>query len=430
MNYEQALEYLASLSRFGMNFGLFRIENLLALMGNPERRYTTVHITGTNGKGSTTAMITAMLKAAGIKTAMYTSPHLTDYTERMVINGQPISRETFGEAVGYTSAFVAAMVEEGWEHPTEFEVLTAAAFYCFAAAGVEYAVVEVGLGGLLDSTNVIIPCLSVITNVTLEHTDRCGSTVVEIARHKAGIIKHGVPVITSAQGSALDVIKAVAKEKRAAIYVVGEHFSGTFEGFKENRQIVKVTTQPQTLHVEVNLLGQHQVENAATAVMVGMRLAEKDKRVTLDAIKNGLKTVFWPGRFELFPGSPPVVLDGAHNPAGAEALRRTIDEVFPERKITFVLGILADKDVVSICGALVRPDDIAVTVEPMSDRAADPRIVAEKITASRIEVATSITGGIEQALLLAGEKGVVCVAGSLYLIGSARPYILSRQNHS
>jgi len=431
LTYEQSLEYLASLGKFGMNFGLARIEKLLAIMQHPERRYKIVHITGTNGKGSTTSMLTAILKAAGIKTAMYTSPHLTDYTERMVVNSQPISHEAFGEVVRYTSDFVAQMVGEGWEHPTEFEVLTAAAFYYFAIAGVEYAIIEAGLGGLLDSTNVVQPEVAVITNVTLEHTDRCGGTVGEIAYHKAGIIKPGAPIVTAALGEALEVIRAKAEEKKSRLYVAGQNFAGEFSGIEGKRQVVTVTVNGHKLRpFAMNLLGHHQVENAALAVMAALILAENEARITSEAIDLGLKTAYWPGRFEFVDGEPPIVIDGAHNPAGAKALRSTLDEFFPGQKVTFVLGILADKDVASICDAMVRPRDQVITVEPLSDRAADPKAVAEKVTSSHVEVGATIADGIRRAITLAGSRGLICIAGSLYLVGTARQFIYSRQNYS
>lgn len=425
MTYEEALSYLASLNRFGMNFGLARIEKLLELMRHPQRRFKTIHVTGTNGKGSTTAMVAAVLQAAGIRTGMYTSPHLEDYPERMQVNGLAVSRQAFAEAVEYTGGLVDGMVAEGWEHPTEFEVLTAAAFYYFAATGVEYAVIEVGLGGLLDSTNVITPAVSVITNVTLEHTDRCGGTVEEIAYHKAGIIKGQVPVVTAARGAALDVIRRTAAEKAAPLYVLGRDFHGSSAGVKGFRQSISVTAgdQGELGPVEFNLLGRHQTDNAAVAVMTALVLAGAEPRITRDAIRSGLAEVRWPGRFEVVPGEPPLVVDGAHNPDGARVLRATLDEVFPGKAISFVLGILADKDIAGITGGLVRETDSVITVRPLSERAADPAALAGVITAGLVEAAESIMAGITRARELAGSDGVVCVAGSLYLIGEARRLI-------
>lgn len=427
MTYEEALAYLATLSKFGINFGLDRIEKLLELMRRPERRFKTIHVTGTNGKGSTSAMLAAILRAAGLRTGMYTSPHLVDYTERFQVNGQPMTREAFAEAVAYTSRFVDEMTAAGWEHPTEFEVLTAAAFYYFAAAGVDYAVIEVGLGGLLDSTNVIVPEVSVITNVTLEHTDRCGSTVDEIARHKAGIIKQGVPVITAAAGEALAVVEATAAAKKAPLLVMGRDFEAAAAGREGWRQQVAITSRRRgdLGCFSLGLLGRHQVVNAGLAAMAALLLSEREEGLTARAIGAGLAAARWPGRFEVFPGEPTVVIDGAHNPDGATMLRATLDEVFPRQPVVFLMGILADKDVAGITGALVRPADSVVAVRPASERAADPQQVAAGLVAARVEAATSIAAGLERARELAMPNGLVCVAGSLYLIGAVRSQLIN-----
>lgn len=426
MTYEQALMYLASLGKFGINLGLARIEKLLDLMGHPERQYKTIHVTGTNGKGSTSAMLAAVLKAAGIRTGLYTSPHLEDYTERFVVDGGPISRAALAEALGHVRGCVDAMVAEGMEHPTEFEVLTAAAFHHFAAAGVEYAVIEVGLGGLLDSTNVILPEVAVITNVTLEHTDRCGGTVAEIAAHKAGIIKQGVPVVTAARGEALDVIRRTAEAKEAPLATLGRDFYAEAAGLDGWRQQVAFVSRRHgdLGRFSLALLGRHQAENAAVAIMAAMTLAGEEGRVNVDAIRAGLAAAAWPGRFEVAPGRPTLVIDGAHNPAGAAVLRATLDEVFPGRPVAFVLGILGDKDVAGITGALVRAVDTVVAVKPESERAAEPSRVLAGLAAQRTEAAATVAAGIDRARELAGPPGLVCVAGSLYLVGAARRYAL------
>ena len=213
MNYEESLAYLDELNVFGMNFGLARIEKLLYLLGEPQKAYKTIHVTGTNGKGSVTAMLASGLQAAGIRTGMYISPHLSSYTERMVIDGRQVSEAQFADALSVVRDICEFMAGEGDEHPTQFEVITAAAFLLFQKEKVEYAVIEVGLGGLLDSTNVIVPEVSVITNVTFEHADKCGGTLEGIAHHKAGIMKPGVPVVTGAEGKALEIIREEARAK-------------------------------------------------------------------------------------------------------------------------------------------------------------------------------------------------------------------------
>lgn len=424
MTYEQALDYLKNLNKFGMNFGLTRVQRLLELLHNPQQRFKIIHVAGTNGKGSTAAMLSAVLQAAEIKTALYTSPHLLNYTERMMVNGRQITREEFAAVLEHTSDAVNEMIKTGWEHPTEFEVLTAAAFHFFALVGVEYAVIEAGLGGLLDSTNVVRPDVAVITNVTLEHTDICGKTVAEIARHKAGIIKQGIPVVTAAKGEAQKIIRETAIEKNAPLFILGQDFSAKHLSINDCQQEIVISTSQQGNlgRFAVKLLGRHQVDNSALAVMTAQLIANRESRITIDAIRRGLAHVDWPGRFEIVNCQPITVMDGAHNPDGARVLRETLDEVFPGA-ITFLLGILADKDVVGITEALVRATDDVVIVRPLSERAADPQVVASKLVAKRIEIATSIDEGYVKACSLAGLAGVVCVAGSLYLIGPAREVI-------
>jgi dihydrofolate synthase/folylpolyglutamate synthase len=425
MTYEESLDYLASLNTFGINLGLARIEKLLELMDHPERKFKTIHVAGTNGKGSTTAMLASILTASGIKTGMYTSPHLSEYTERMIVNGKEIAPDQFGEAIAYTSRFMGKIVAQGLGHPTEFEVLTAAAFHYFATCGVEYAVIEVGLGGLLDSTNVIVPEVSVITNVTLDHTDKCGSTVGEIAHHKSGIIKQGVPVVTAAKGEALDIIREISKENSATCYIYGQNFSGRFLEMVGHRQkiVVELEKQGQIGMFAVNLLGRHQVENCAVAVMTARILGKSEKRIDVSAIEKGLMHVQWPGRFEVIPGQPTMIIDGAHNPDGVRVLRENLDEFFKDKEVVFLLGILQDKDVKTMVTTLFHPQNKVVVVAPLSERAGKPEAVACQIQAEHVETANSIDEGLKRATLLAGKEGVLCIAGSLYLIGAVRKII-------
>ena len=427
MNYSAALAYLESLGTFGIQLGLKRIEALLAELGNPERRFRSIHVTGTNGKGSTTALLTSILHAAGIRTGMYISPHLVDYPERMTLNGQEISREEFAAMIGKTRFAAEAIQVQGMESPTEFEVLTAAAFLWFAEKQVEMAVVEVGLGGLLDSTNVIAPEISVITNVTLEHTDRCGGTVAEIASHKAGIIKTGAPVVTGATGEALTVIEAVAARKYSACSVLNREFfvSDVVIGETEQSFLFSGPAEPPQRY-RMRLLGRHQADNAALAIHVCQCLAENEPRLTAAAILSGVAEAHWPGRFEILPGAPTVILDGAHNPDGVRTLRHTLEAVYPERAIVFLFGVLADKDHGEMARRLFHPSDRAIVVEPNSPRAASACEIADEISGyvAAVSVAADIASGLLQAKLWAGPQGIVCVAGSLYMIGDARQLLL------
>lgn len=423
MDYQAAMAYLASLGKFGIQLGLKRIEALLEILDHPERRFRSIHVTGTNGKGSTTAFIAKALVQSGIQTGMYISPHLLDYPERMTMNGSEIPKPEFAAMIAEVAAAVEIVRRQEMDNPTEFEVLTAAAFLWFARSRAEYVVVEVGLGGLLDSTNVIVPEVSVITNVSLEHTDRCGSTVAEIAVHKAGIIKPGVPVVTAAQAEALDVIEKKAQAVAAPCVVLGRDFWVSDFGYRGLRQVFKVRTPAgDERSYESGMLGRHQADNAALAIRALEFIASRDTRLTETAINEGIAATFWPARFEVVAAIPPVILDGAHNPAGVAVLRRTLDEVMPGRPVVFVFGVLADKDYSLMIDILFRPSDRVIVVRPESDRAAAAESIAGEMKGkvAAVGVAGSIEEGLMRARDWAGEQGIVCAAGSLYMIGTAR----------
>lgn len=475
MNYQEALEYLEELNVFGVNLGLARIQRLMFLLGDPQKQYKTIHVTGTNGKGSVTAMLASCLQAAGIRTGMYISPHLSSYTERMVIDGQPVSKQQFAETLSVVRDICEFMQGEGDEHPTQFEVLTAAAFLLFQKAGVEYAVIEVGLGGLLDSTNVIVPEVSVITNVNFEHADKCGGTLEGIATHKAGIIKEGVPVVTGAEGEALEIIAKVAQEKKADLYVAGRDFAA--EAMKplgqlsippnlgatgygvQDRALTDMQMEALSkLHLDCNeceagqqlvafngknplfanmnyklsLLGLHQVSNSGLAAAVFMVLAANDLRFTQKALKKGMKQVIWPGRFELLSGYPyKVLIDGAHNPAGIKTLRQSLDYYFPHSKRIFLLGILKDKDYKFMLEYLLRPEDVVVMTTPDSQRAAEPEQLLPYVVSEAKEAVPEPAKALKRAQDLAKQAGnpeetmLIC-AGSLYLIGALREMLLQK----
>ena len=428
MNYSEAMVYFESLGKFGIQLGLDRIKALLNKMEHPELRFRSVHVTGTNGKGSTSAMIAAVLTEAGIRTGLYTSPHLIDYTERLQINGANISREAFANVIDRTRLAAEAIIADGMESPTEFEVLTAAAFLWFAQEKAEIVVVEVGLGGLLDSTNVIFPAVAVITNVTLEHTDRCGNTVEAIAHHKAGIIKPGIPVVTGASGAALEVIETVAKQAGALCEVLGRDFTVTDRSYEQAQQSFSLFVGPTDSELySIRLLGRHQAENAALAIRTCQLLGKYDSRLTSAVIRAGIAQAIWPGRFEIFPGAPVLILDGAHNPDGIRTLRQTLDDIFFNREIVFLFGVLADKNHAEMAKILFRRHDRAVVVRPHSDRAADVAEIAGEIAGAvaAVKTADTISEGLELAKNWAGPDGLVCAAGSLYMIGEVRRIVVA-----
>ncbi|MCH3959071.1 MAG: bifunctional folylpolyglutamate synthase/dihydrofolate synthase [Selenomonas sp.] len=433
MNYEEALSYLEGLNSFGIKLGLSRITRLLELLDLPQERYRTIHVTGTNGKGSVSAMLAGILQRSGIHTGFYSSPHLVSYTERVRVDGQPIREDEFANCLSTIKVYVDQMVGEGEESPTQFEVLTALAFFYFAMHHVEYAVIEVGLGGLLDSTNVITPEVSVITNVTFEHADRCGGTLEGIAHHKAGIIKEGVPVVTAAKGRPLEIIRQTAEEHNADIFVAGEDFGTAFincdgrtQQLEFNSGLIGVANEPYELH----LLGCHQVVNSAVAVMAAQLIHNIDERVNENTIGEALKLVTWPARFERVDrDGQTVIIDGAHNPAGMMALRSSLDQYFPAEQRVLLLGILKDKDIETMLDTLLRPNDTVIVTVPHSERASDPMELAKKVAphVQHVEAVPDNAEALERAMELANKEKLMIMAGSLYLVGGERQLLLERK---
>ena len=357
MNYQEALSYMEHLNIFGIQLGLGRIKYLMELLGNPQDKYRTIHITGTDGKGSTSAMLASILTQSGLTTGLYTSPHLVSYTERMQIDGELISEEAFADCISRVREKVEIMLADGQEQPTLFEVITAAAFLYFADKKVDYAVIEVGLGGLLDSTNVITPEVSVITNVTMEHADKCGGTLQGIAHHKAGIIKPGVPVVTAAKGEALEIILKEAEEKGSDVFVAGRDFQTQLTGFDGRVQHMGMLSEIfgiDNMEYDLQMLGSYQAENSSLAVITALLLGQGEESVTFESIRKGISLVQWPGRFErMDKGDTRIVIDGAHNPAGMTVLRQSLDYYFKDEKRVLLLGILKDKDIKTMLDILL-----------------------------------------------------------------------------
>ena len=383
MNYNDALKYLERLSIFGIKHGLERINLLMEKLNFPQKNYATIHVTGTNGKGSVCAMLAEILKLDGRKVGLFTSPHLESYCERIKINGENISEKDFAEMI--------EVVKNCGVEATHFETLTAAAFEYFSRQKVDIAVIEVGLGGTWDSTNVITPRLSIITNVALEHENILGD-LESIARNKAGIIKPNVPVVTGATGTPLKIIREVAKKNNSALYEV---------------------TKP--AEVKINLLGEYQKINAAVAIQAA-KVLNIDEKI----IRAGLEKVQWAGRFENING---VIIDGAHNPHGAAALRESLDKNFPTGKRVWIFGALADKNFSKMIEILFRAEDFVIVTPPDSERAADSKILCETLSAHGIKnfAVEKIPDAVK--LLKSTEGETKIIAGSLYLIGAARKFL-------
>ncbi|HAU31943.1 MAG: FolC bifunctional protein [Desulfotomaculum sp. 46_296] len=439
MDCNQAVGYLQNLTRFGINLGLDRITELLRRLGDPHLALNVVHIGGTNGKGSTLAMVSSILKAAGYRAGAFSSPHLSSYTERYTINGEEIAPERLAGLLEVIRPHLEDMIGDGFESPTEFEVCTALAFQYFYEESVDFLVLEVGLGGKIDSTNVVVPLVSVITNVSLDHLDRLGSTAKEIAEVKAGIIKSGVPTVTAQEeGEALEVIRAECLRKGSPLVVAREEsgeslsksgvfWSGNGKDTLEGQRFSIRGLRHNYNSLNLPLLGRHQLANAAAAVAVVELLAQEGYAINKEAVFNGLAAAKWPARFEVFRGDPPVVLDGAHNHAGAVSLRRALDDYFTGRKIILVIGILQDKQRSLVIGELASGASAVVVTRPDSPRAGDWLHVAEEAGryAGRVYTIESVQEAVLKSLDLAGPGEIICITGSLYMVAEAREVLIN-----
>ncbi len=426
MNYQESIEYLDSLGRFGIRLGMERIKQLLFVLGHPENQIKTVHVAGTNGKGSVTSMIASILLEAGLRVGKFTSPHLVRYNERIQLDEKEISDEDFAEVLTTVRDFADGLVRKGaCEQPTQFEILTAAAFHYFAEKRVDYAVIEVGLGGLWDSTNLIKPVVSVITNIALDHTKVLGSTVEEIALQKAGIIKEKVPVVTGAAGKALAPIQVISTVKQAPLYEYGYSFKGTeISSSMDGQRFLLQAGTNYASEYEIQLPGEHQIANASIAIVAAKIVSKQDPRITEEHLHRGVANTRWPGRLEKISGSPDVILDGAHNPDGAEALRKALDKYYPSAGRFFVFGMMGDKSVDEVIKILFRPTDTVFTV-----RADDgPRAAEAADLAARVGHQAVPVGDVGEAFAMAcnkaGSHGLVCVCGSLYLVGTFKETLM------
>ncbi|MBT9171762.1 MAG: Folylpolyglutamate synthase [Syntrophomonadaceae bacterium] len=423
MNYQEALAWIHSLYRFGSKPGLERIADLLKRLGDPHQLLRSAHITGTNGKGSTAAFLAALLSAHGLRVGLYTSPYLESFTNRMAVDGRDVAEDELVDLVKKVRPHVAEIADSAFGQPTEFEVITAMAFDYFAACLPDWVVVEVGLGGRLDATNVIMPEVAVITNIGLEHTQVLGDTVEQIAFEKAGIIKQGVPVVTAAdKPEALAVLEKTARKRGSRLLAVGREVQIESAGTTLDGQIFNYQSPWRELKgLSIGLLGRHQLVNAASALAALECLPSVP--ISEAAVRRGLAAARWPGRLEIYSRNPLVLVDGAHNVDGALALRRALTELLDGRKLYLVLGILADKAVEEML-SLLAPLATAglLATRPDNVRAADPYVVAElarAYTRATVQVTPNVPAALEAALSAAKPEEAVCVAGSLYTVSEA-----------
>ncbi len=441
-SYQQALDYLYSFIDYSLQrnyqysahtLDLGRMRAVLGHLGNPQEAYAVVHVAGTKGKGSVSAMVESALRAAGRRTGFFLSPHLIDFCERIRLNGEPIAHDRLAELVDSLREAVARVPEL-----TTFEITTAAAFLFFKEEKADVVVAEVGLGGRLDATNVVTPRVSVITSLSYDHTHLLGNTLAEITREKAGIIKSGIPVVSSPQeGEAMKVLLEVSRERNAPLTLIGRdwHFvpdTHTLEGqsfylWPTVDQAKVDTTLAQggdlrqiALRYEIPLLGYHQVINAATAVAVLRMLRDRGMAVSEEAIREGLRSVRWEGRFQLLNRAPWVVVDSAHNVDSARRLRIALDDYFPTRRVVLLFGASDDKDIAGMLDALLPRVSRLVATRSTHPRAATP----EKIAAlARERGCPALISGdpapaLAQALALVGPQDVLLAAGSLFVAGA------------
>jgi dihydrofolate synthase/folylpolyglutamate synthase len=418
--YQQSLEYLYGLEKFGMIFGLTQVEKILNAIGNPHQEIQAIHVGGTNGKGSTAAMMSSILQKEGYRVGLYTSPHLIRFTERIKVNGKEIEEEE----VATLTEWMRKEIEAAGVFPpfTFFDFTTAMALHYFKQKVVDLAILEVGLGGRFDSTNVIDPSISIITNIAKDHEEYLGRSILKIAREKAGIIKKGRPLITAAtQPHVLRLFSKVCQEKGSPYFRVGKEFryvradDGEFDYEGLNRKL---------WDVHLNLKGFHQVINATTALGAMEVLEDLGYRVSTHAMIDGLKEVDWPGRLEMVSSSPRVILDGAHNPAGAIVLRESLEKEFQYQNLILLIGIMKDKDIQTMLHLLSPLADHIILTQPHTDRATPPTLLKKALgqNGEKAEIAEDLKEAIERGLSLTRKEDLLCITGSLYTVGEAKSY--------
>jgi dihydrofolate synthase/folylpolyglutamate synthase len=442
--YQAALDYIYRFVDFSRthqenlapeNFNLSRMRALMALLGNPDQSFKSIHVAGTKGKGSVSAFCASALQEAGFKTGLYTSPHLKVFEERIQINREKISKEDFVQLVEEIKPHVA---EIPWL--TTFEITTALAFWYFARQEIDIAVIEVGLGGRLDATNVITPLVSVITSISRDHTRVLGNTLSAIATEKGGIIKPGVPVVLAPQRpEPRQRIVEIATERGCALSQVGIDYPFKIKSRSLHGQVFAIwQNQHQnnmSLDLEIPLLGDHQVENAATAYIALKTIRDLGVNISHETIQQGLAKTFWAARFEILQYDPPVIIDAAHNPYSARALRSTLDQYYPDKPMILITGMSADKDIQGMLDAWLSRTVHIITTQSGHPRAIQPHDLAEmirKFTDVPVTSQQTAAEAVDAALEMIAEDQLIIATGSVFEVASVRVAWMERQkwNHN
>jgi dihydrofolate synthase / folylpolyglutamate synthase len=441
MTYEESVRYLFTLGRelasprqaAATKFDLVNITVLCERLGHPERAFQSVHVAGTNGKGSTAAMLESVLRASGLRTGLYTSPHLERINERVRLDGKEISDPEFAATFTRLHDVIEELLAAGLlaAHPTFFECVTAVAFDFFAQAGVEFAVCEVGMGGRLDATNVLLPEVAVITQIDFDHENYLGHSIEEIAAEKAGIIKPGARVVSAAEHLIARVVirRRVAQQSAFLVEIENAFRIEDVASHKGCFAFTAISTDSDArIPVVLPLPGRFQIRNALTAIAAARMLAERGAPIDDGAIARGIATTSWPGRLERIADGPEIYLDGAHNPAGAREIAVFWEQFLPGRKIFLIYGAMRDKAVDEVAGLLFPGAQAVILTSPAQPRAISAPLLAEMTShhARKVEITPAPEKAFERALELASPEDVIFITGSLYLVGDLRRYWFSR----
>lgn len=432
MDYLKLVEFFNSVDQFGINPGLTRIQLLLEKLGDPQKFLPVIHLTGTNGKTSTARIISSILTEHGLKTGTYTSPHLCSYTERFSVDGAVIPEEKLVEI--FEKMLPSLRVVEKEVLPDKFslfEILTALAFLYFWESKVDALVMEVGMGGRWDATNVVSSRVSVVTNVSLDHTDRLGKTVAEIAWEKAHIIKRGCAAIGgNLERDSLRVVEERCLSEGVDLKLLGRDFALSERKKIDSGQIISVKgLYGEYENLGMHLLGEHQAINATLACVSSEAFLKE--RLKKKRLKDGLRKTKSPGRLEIIKEAPLVILDGAHNPDGAFQLAKALKSEFTYRNLIFIISILSDKDIEGILKELLPLSSLIIFTENQSYRSAKASLLAEQasnIASCKVVVEPCLAKAIKEALKKANLSDLVCITGSLYTVGDARAYFFNRNN--
>ncbi|MFO7930871.1 MAG: bifunctional folylpolyglutamate synthase/dihydrofolate synthase [Thermodesulfobacteriota bacterium] len=417
--YEKCLAEMFGLRRFGIKLGLDIIDGMLEGLGRPEKNFSCIHVAGTNGKGSIASALASILYESGCRVGLYTSPHLVRFNERICINNKNISDQAVVEA--YEAVKSAAPADR---EPTFFEYSTAMAIYSFAQAGVDWAVIETGMGGRLDATNILSPELCIISNISLEHSFYLGNTIASIAAEKGGIIKPQTPVVTGVrQKSAIQVIENTAAEKSAPLFRRGKDFRVRRKNRAESDfEFTYQGIDHKWTGMRSSLRGIHQLDNSALVLASCEILMRQGAPLTLGSIKQGIKNVNWPGRLEILDTRPAVIIDGAHNLIAARRLAAFLADYARGRKVTMVIGILDDKPYRAMLKSLIPVCSRVIFTRPVIERSLPARLLAEASgdMTDQIEIIEDVGRAVARAMEVTAENDVVCIAGSLYVVGEAK----------